>query len=961
MSLRMLKRLWSKDPCVAVMNHYGPTETTIGTVTKLITPQELGALKDRSVIGRPIAHTRALALNRQKRLVPYGAPGELYISGEGVSRGYLNQPELTAERFLVNPYFPEERMYRTGDLVRQHANGDIEFLGRIDDQVKIRGYRIEKQEIEHAARARLSIQEVYVKVIHMSRLPELALYYAPPEPIGTLTFREKLAETLPDYMIPTYFVKVDHIPLTQNGKVDAKSLPLPHEVHMNRAVHARPETALEQSLCDIWSEVLGVEQIGVDGHFFELGGHSLKGMVLISKVQAKLNKHVPLKVLFEKPTIRAMAAYLEEVDSSDITSIHPAEKQDFYPVSSAQKRMYVLQQTDPEAVTYHMPAVLMMEGALDVKRLEEAPQALIERHESLRTAFVEIDGVPVQKVYRRVPFTLEVVEVERGHERPVIDAFITPFSLHQAPLMRAKVAKLSDEKYVFMMDMHHIIADGVTRSLLIQELAELYEKKTLPPVQPHYKDYAVWRAGRKATSAPLEKQRQYWLEQYAQPPEDLAPPLDFPRPHVQSFEGDRVDRWLSAEKVQSIKTLMAEKGVSLNMVMQTAFAIFLSKLTGQTDIVIGAVTAGRTQASIERVPGMFVNTLALRHEVQLEETTAQLLEKMKDCDLSAYEHQDFPFEELVAQLDLPKDTSRNPLFSVMLTTDDRDLTLPDLDGLKLSQKQQETVQAKFDVTLGVFEEKDQVGLRFEYAAALFKKKTIQRWSQYFEQIIDEMLAKLNQPISALSILTEEEKRELINEWSGPVLDVTSDQTVHALIEAKVHEAPLQKAATFCGTSWTYEELNNRANIVAQKLISLGTKPGDRVGILTRPSLDMTAAVLGVLKAGAAFVPIDADYPAQRIAYMLEDCEAEVLLMQKGLTAPTSFTGHVLQIEDAVEGEAQEIQVHVKPTDLAYMIYTSGTTGQPKGVMVEHQSLVNLAFWHNDAFQVTNADRTAKYA
>ncbi len=949
-----------QHPCVAVMNHYGPTETTIGTVTKLITKQELDALQDRSVIGQPIAHTRALVLNRQQRLVPYGAPGELYISGEGVSRGYLKQPELTAERFLENPYYPEERMYRTGDLVRQHANGDIEFLGRIDDQVKIRGYRIEKQEIEHAARTQLSIHEVHVKVLHMSRLPELALYYTSPEIIGTLTFREKLAETLPDYMIPTYFVKVDHIPLTQNGKVDTKSLPLPHEVHMNRAVHVAPETALEQTLCDIWSEVLGVEQIGVHDHFFELGGHSLKGMVLISKMQAKLNKHVPLKVLFEKPTIHAMAAYLEKVDSSDMTSIQPAEKQDFYPVSSAQKRMYVLQQLHPEAVTYHMPAVLMMEGSLDVKQLEEALQALIERHESLRTAFVEIDGVPVQKVYRRVPFTLEVVEVENGDEQPVIDAFITPFSLHQAPLMRAKVAKLSDEKYVFMMDMHHIIADGVTRSLLIQELAELYEKKTLPPVQLHYKDYAVWQQEEKQ-QALLEKQRQYWLEQYAEPPEDLALPLDFPRPHVQSFEGDRVDRWLSPEKVQTIKALMAEKGVSMNMVMQTAFAIFLSKLTGQTDIVIGAVTAGRTHAAIERVPGMFVNTLALRQEVQLDKTTAQLLGKMKDQSLSAYEHQDFPFEELVAQLDLPKDTSRNPLFSVMLTTDDRDMTLPNLNGLKLSQKQQETVHAKFDVTLGVFEEQDQVGVRFEYATALFKKETIQRWSRYFEQIIDEMLVKLNEPISSISLLTEEEKQELINEWSGPVLNVPSGQTVHALIEAKAYQTPHQKAATFRGTSWTYEELNSRANTVASRLISNGIKRGDRVGILTRPSLDMTAAVLGVLKAGAAFVPIDADYPDQRIAYMLEDCGAEVLLMQKGLTAPSSFRGHVLFIEEAVEGEAQEMQVHVKPTDLAYMIYTSGTTGQPKGVMVEHQSLVNLAFWHNDAFQVTKADRTAKYA
>ena len=949
-----------QHPCVAVMNHYGPTETTIGTVSKLMTPHELDALKERSIIGKPIAHTRALVCNREQRLVPYGAPGELYISGDGVSKGYLNQPELTAERFLENPYFPQERMYRTGDLVRQHANGEIEFLGRVDDQVKIRGYRIEKQEIEHAARALSTIQKVYVKVINTSRLPELALYYTAPDHIGTLTFREKLSETLPDYMIPTYFVKVDHMPLTQNGKVDAKSLPLPHEAHMNRTAHAAPETALEQTLCDMWSDVLEIEKVGIDDHFFELGGHSLKGMVLISKMQAKLNQHVPLKVLFEKPTIRAIAAYLEEADASLVTSIQPAEKQDFYPVSSAQKRMYVLQQLHPESVTYHMPAVFMMEGNLDLKQLEGAIQALIDRHESLRTAFVEIDGSPVQKIYRRVPFTLQMVEVESDQVQSVVDNFMTPFSLHQAPLMRAKVAKLSDDKYVFMMDMHHIIADGVTRSLLIQELAELYEHKTLPPVQLHYKDYAVWQQEEEQQAA-LEKQRQYWLEQYAQPPEDLALPLDFPRPSVQSFAGGRVDRWLSAEKAQHVKALMAEKNVSLNMVMQTAFAILLHKLTGQHDIVIGAVTAGRTHASIERIPGMFVNTLALRHDVQLEETAEHLLEKIRDHNLSAYEHQGFPFEDLVAQLDLPKDTSRNPLFSVMMTTDERDLTLPELNGLTLSHKQQEAVQAKFDLTLGVFEEQDQVGLRFEYAAALFKKSTIQRWSQYVERIIDEMLAKLNQSISTISILTKEEERHLLDEWSGPVLDVPTDQTVHTLIEAKSQEVPHQKAATFCGTSWTYEELNNRANTVAARLISSGTKPGDRIGILTRPSLEMTAAVLGVLKAGAAFVPIDADYPAQRIAYMLEDCGAEVLLIQKGLTAPRSFTGHTLFIEEAVEGEAHEIQVPVKPTDLAYMIYTSGTTGQPKGVMVEHQSLVNLAFWHNDAFQVTKQDRTAKYA
>ncbi|MGE6632448.1 amino acid adenylation domain-containing protein, partial [Bacillus sp. NPDC077027] len=809
---------YQHHPCVAVMNHYGPTETAIGTVAKLIDPCDMAGFKKRSVIGQPIEGARALVLNGQQRLVPHGAPGELYISGEGLSRGYHNQPELTQERFLQNPYILGERMYRTGDVVRQHPNGDIEFLGRTDDQVKIRGYRIEKKEIEHVARTSGLVQDVYVKVVHTSRLPELALYYTSTDHVETLLFRQVLSAKLPEYMIPTYFVKVDEMLLTPNGKVDDQALPLPHEAHKEINEYTPPETELEQALVDIWTETLGVQSIGINDHFFELGGHSLKGMLLISKIESNLKKHVPLKVLFEQPTIRKLATYLEAADPKNVMDIQPAKKQDFYPVSSAQKRMYVLHQLHPEGVTYHMPAVLMMEGALDVEQLERALHLLVERHESLRTSFVEVDGIPVQKVHRKADLSLEVVEIEEAEAETVFQTFVRPFQLQHAPLMRAKVAKLSGERHIFMMDMHHIIADGVTRNLLIQELADLYRGKSLPPVSLHYKDFAVWQQGDKQQHM-IEQEKLYWLEQYREPVQELALPLDFPRPAVQQFAGDHVDVTLSADMTKKIEAFLRAQGVSLNMMMQTTFAILLHKLTGQTDIVIGAVTAGRGHAAVERIPGMFVNTLALRNQVNPARAFEDMLTHIKEVNLAAYEHQNYPFEDLVTQLDIPKDTSRNPLFSVMLTTDDPDRSLPELEGFQLHQTDQSTSGAKFDLTLGVFEKDGQIGLRFEYATSLFNKSTIQRWSHYFSQLISQALVQPNKPVEQLSLLTEEEKQMLLTEWNGPVLDVPTTETVHALFEQQVARVPFGKAVSFNGISWSYEELNAKANQIANQLLT----------------------------------------------------------------------------------------------------------------------------------------------
>ncbi|WP_412055576.1 surfactin non-ribosomal peptide synthetase SrfAB, partial [Bacillus inaquosorum] len=951
------------------INHYGPTEATIGAIAGRVNLSEPGAFAKRPTIGQPIANAGALVLNEALQLVPQGASGQLYITGQGLARGYLNRPQLTAERFVENPYSPGSLMYKTGDVVRRLSDGTLEFIGRADDQVKIRGYRIEPKEIETVMLSLSEIHEAVVLAVSEGGLQELCAYYTADQDIEKATLRNQLSQTLPSHMIPAFFVQVDAIPLTANGKTDRNALPKPNAAQSGRKASAAPETALEESLCRIWQKTLGIEAIGIDDNFFDLGGHSLKGMMLIANIQAELEKTVPLKALFEKPTVRQLAAYMEaSAVSGGHHVLRPADKQDMYPLSSAQKRMYVLNQLDRQTISYNMPSALLMEGELDISRLRDSLNQLVNRHESLRTSFIEANGEPVQRIIEEAVIDLHVFEAEEDEAEQKIKEFIRPFDLNNAPLIRAALLRIEAKKHLLLLDMHHIIADGVSRGIFVKELALLYKGEQLPEPALHYKDFAVWQ-NEAAQKERMKEHEAYWLSVLSGELPELDLPLDYARPPVQSFKGDTVRFRTGSETAKAVEKLLAETGTTLHMVLHAVFHVFLSKISGQRDIVIGSVTAGRMNADVQDMPGMFVNTLALRMEAEEQQTFAELLEKAKQTNLSALEHQEYPFEDLVNQLDLPRDMSRNPLFNVMVTTENPDKEQLTLQNLSISPYEAHQGTSKFDLTLGGFTDENGIGLQLEYATDLFSRETAEKWSEYVLRLLKAVAENPNQPLSSLSIVTETEKQTLLDAWKGKTLPVPTDKTVHQLFEETAQRHKDRPAVTYNGQSWTYGELNAKANRLARILIDCGISADERVGVLTKPSLEMSAAVLGVLKAGAAFVPIDPDYPDQRIDYILQDSGAKLLLKQEGISVPDSFSGDVILLDGdrtilslpLDENDEENPETDTNAENLAYMIYTSGTTGQPKGVMVEHHALVNLCFWHHDAFSMTEEDRSAKYA
>ncbi|MHC5290487.1 lichenysin non-ribosomal peptide synthetase LicB [Bacillus licheniformis] len=964
-----VERFHSRYPDTRFINHYGPTETTIGAIAKPVEPGMIRQFAERPTIGRPISGAGALVLDAFRRLVPAGAAGELYITGSGLARGYVNNRELTAAKFIENPYTPGTFMYRTGDLVRRLPNGEIEFLGRTDDQVKIRGYRIELKEIEEAFIGLEHIERaVVLSFTADSGLDELCAYIQAKRQLPVSELRERLSERLPSYMIPSYFVTVDKMPLAANGKVDRSALPEPQGLSGQSDSYRAPSTEFEKALCGIWEEVLGVRPVGLDDNFFDLGGHSLKGMMLTAEIQSKLGKKVPLKTLFDCPTAGLLARSIEADGQAEQSGIQPAEKRDWYPVSSAQQRMYALHHIEKNGTGYNMPSVLMLEGVLDTDRLRRAFADLVNRHESLRTAFVEIDGRTVQIVHEKADIDLKVIHIHEEDAEAQINRFIRPFDLSTAPLIRAELLSISSARHLLLIDTHHIIADGVSRSLFVKEIAQLYKGASLPEPKLHYKDYAVWQQ-QPDQQENIRKQEDFWLRQFKETVPELSLPLDFPRPPVQSFAGDRVHFKVSKGTALKIRRLMAKTNTTLNIVMLAVFNLFLSRLAGQKDIVVGSAAAGRTNADLKDVPGMFVNSLALKNHVPDQASFSGFLEEVKNNSLAALDHQDYPFEELIAKLDLPRDMSRNPLFNVMLTTEDPDKETLDLDGLIIKPYETSHAAAKFDLTLGAFEKDDEIGLQFEYATDLFKKQTIERWSGYLLNLLEAIAENPDASLSDLSLLDEADKRRILYEWNETVLDVPQNKTVHELFEAQVLRTPDRGAAVYNGVQWTYKELNARANRLARLLIEKGAGPEQRVGIMVKPSLEMAAGVLAILKAGAAYVPIDPGYPAERIGYVLKDSGAELLLTQSGLTMPDAFTGEVIDLNREASILAGELypeddinpSAEAQSDNLAYLIYTSGTTGQPKGVMVEHQSLVNLCYWHNDAFTVTEQDKSAKYA
>ncbi|MDU0154791.1 surfactin non-ribosomal peptide synthetase SrfAA [Bacillus cabrialesii] len=950
-----------------LLHMYGPSESTVFATYHPVDELEQHTLS--VPIGKPVSNTEVYILDRAGHVQPAGIAGELCVSGEGLVKGYYNRPELTEEKFVPHPFTSGERMYKTGDLARWLPNGDIEFIGRIDHQVKIRGQRIELGEIEHQLQTHDRVQETVVLAVDQGAGDKLlCAYFVGEGDISSQALREHAAKDLPAYMVPAVFIQMDELPLTGNGKIDRRALPLP-DASVSRGVsYVAPRNETEQKVADIWAQVLQAEQVGVYDHFFDIGGHSLAGMKMLALIHQELGVELSLKDLFQSPTVEGLAQVIASAEKGTAISISPAKKQDTYPVSSPQKRMYVLQQLEEAQTSYNMPAVLRLTGELDVERLNSVMQQLMQRHEAFRTTFEIINGETVQRIWEEADCEVAYFEAAEEETERIVSEFIKPFKLDRLPLFRMGLIKHSDTEHVLLFDMHHIISDGGSVGVLIEELSTLYDGETLEPLRIQYKDYAVWQQ-QFIQSELYKKQEEHWLKELDGELPVLTLPTDYSRPAVQTFEGDRIAFSLEAGKAAALRRLANETDSTLYMVLLASYSAFLSKLSGQHDIIVGSPVAGRSQADLSQVIGMFVNTLALRTYPKGEKTFADYLREVKETALSAFEAQDYPLEDLIGNLQVQRDTSRNPLFDAVFSMQNASIKDLTMKGIQLEPHPFERKTAKFDITMTADETDGGLTFVLEYNTALFKPETIERWKQYWMQLLDEVTDNPNQPLSSLSLVTETEKQTLLDAWKGKTLSVPTDKTVHQLFEETALRHKDRPAVTYNGQSWTYGELNAKANRLARILIDCGVCADERVGVLTKPSLEMSAAVLGVLKAGAAFVPIDPDYPDQRIDYILQDSGAKLLLKQEGISVPDSFSGDVILLDGARtilslpldENDEENPLTAAKAENLAYMIYTSGTTGQPKGVMVEHHALVNLCFWHHDVFNMTAEDRSAKYA
>ncbi|MBX9435242.1 lichenysin non-ribosomal peptide synthetase LicA [Bacillus paralicheniformis] len=946
-----------------LLHMYGPSESTVFTTYYPVNevPDDAQAIP----IGKPVSNTEVLILDSFGNVQPAGVAGELCVGGDGLVRGYFNRPELTAEKFTEHPFKTGEKIYRTGDMARWLADGCLEFIGRIDHQVKIRGQRIELGEIEHHLLTHEMVQEAAVLAVDTGKRDQMiCAYFTADQELSSEELRRYAAEGLPGYMIPSVFMQLQELPLTGNGKVDRRALPEPDVTQAAQKEYTAPRSRTEAQLADLWQEVLNVPKIGVHDNFFELGGHSLIGMTLIARIQQEMNVDLQLKDLFQAPTIETLAQAAEKTEKKSAVYIEAVPDRDTYPVSSAQKRLYVLQQIEGAEKSYHMPAVLQLEGKLDLKRLESAAQMLIKRHEAFRTTFEIKDGEPVQRIWEAAELTIDVIDADEQEAEKLIKEFIRPFDLTKAPLFRMSIIRFTGEKHLLLVDMHHIISDGASVSVLIDEMTKLYAGEALEPLRIQYKDFSVWQ--QHLLTERHKVQEEYWLKELAGELPVLTLPADYPRPSIQTFEGSRLSFALKPELVQQLRKLAKETDSTLYMVLAASYSALLSKLSGQSEVIVGSPAAGRPHTDLNRIIGMFVNTLAIRTRPEGDKPFSAFLEEVKETTLGAFEHQDYPFEELIEKLNIQRDMSRNPLFDAVFSMRNADLKDLSMEGITLKPYDFAHQTAKFDLTLTAAEEDGLLVFEMEYNTALFKHESIERWRGYWVNLLEAVAENPDARLSELSLLDEAEKRRIVQNWNETRLAVPQDKTVHELFEAQVLRTPDRGAAVYNGVKWTYKELNARANRLARLLIEKGARPEQRIGIMVKPSLEMAAGVLAILKAGAAYVPIDPSYPAERIGYVLKDSGAELLLTQTNLAAPEEFSGETLLLdsmlsEEITKDDEVNPQAGTQSDNLAYLIYTSGTTGQPKGVMVEHRSLVNLCYWHNDAFKVTEHDKSAKYA
>ncbi len=964
----VLRQWRAGHPDVTVFNSYGPTEVTVNCIEYRIDPGD--PVSDGPVpIGRPFWNTRAYVLDSVLRPTPVGVAGELYVGGDLLARGYLGRPALTAERFVADPFGPPgARMYRTGDVVRWRSDGQLQYVGRADDQVKLRGFRIELGEIQAVLGQQQGVGGAVVVVREDVPGGRALVGYVVPargETVDASSVRRKVADVLPEYMVPSAVVVLDALPLTSNGKLDRKALPKP--AFVADANGRDPRTPQEEILCGLFAEVLGLPRVGVEDSFFGLGGHSLLATRMMNRIRAVFGVELPVRAVFEAPTPAGLATRLLSAENAR-TELRPMARPAAVPLSFAQQRMWFLNTMEAGGSFYNVSRVIRVRGALDRAALEMAFTDLVARHESLRTLFAEVDGEPVQRI-------LDVDEVRSGVsfadadeadlQRTLTEISTRGFDLARDLPIRVHVLAVGPSEHVLLLVMHHIAGDGWSMAPLARDLGVAYAARAAGrepgwrPLPVQYADYALWQrevlGSEDDRDSAMAEQLAFWRQNLADLPEELPLPTDRARPAELSFEGDTADVTVEAELHARLLDLARAHGVSLFMVVQAAIATLLTRLGAGTDIPIGSPIAGRMDAALDDLIGFFVNTLVMRTDTSGNPSVGELLARVREGDLVAYSNQEVPFERLVEVINPTRSLSRHPLFQVFFALQNNTMAVIDFPGLDATVERDAIRSAKFDLAFNLQErfadDRTPLGIGgvIEFCVDLFDRETVADLATRLVALLESFVADPGARIGELDVLTEAERRRLLGQAqheggpSGTVLQKFAERLA----------ADPEAVAVRAGDRWlTYRELDGRANRLAGRLIALGVRPEEPVGVFLERCPELVVAVLAVLKAGAAYVPLHEAYPHERLRWVLQDAGVRVLITDRSPAAREFEHDCTVLLADEEPGAGDEpapvFDVAVRPKQLAYVMYTSGSTGEPKGVAISHGDLLALAddpCWH----------------
>ena len=948
--------LRNANPHVEIVNVYGPTENSDLSSCHIIDNEYESSVP----IGKPVSNSTCYILDKNQNILPIGTPGEIYVGGDGVALGYLNNDKLTKEKFIPNK-FGDGKLYKTGDLGYWEKEGIIQFVSRIDNQVKIRGFRIELKEIESKILEYGNIKECAVIIAENNNIKTLVACIATKKEIDTKNLNSYLKTKLPFYMVPSNYLCMEVLPLNINGKLDIKKLL--QKVSFTPEEILAPKNEIEKELVQIWQDTLGLENIGTNQNFFEIGGDSLSAINLINLINSRFDVQIAMKTLFDYSTIENLASHIKEIHHiSNETFIKNVSKSESYPISSAQKRIYYACKMDSEnSLLYNIPGGIIFEKALDIEKLEICLSKLINRHEALRTYFEIYNNEIVQKIQNKIDFKLDIYNDTISYDdlKNKFNEFVSPFDLSKAPLFRAKLFNLNTGGTVLFVDIHHIISDGISVSIIINELCKLYNNENLEPIKITYKDFSKWENDR-LSNGDFKNAENYWVNQFITDIPILNMPTNYPRFAIRSYEGNKIHAKFNEELTNKINNYCNQLEITPYMFFLSVYYILLYKYTGQKDIVVGSPVVGRIRNDLYNIVGMFVNSLPMRTKINSNLTFNSFINQIKELCLQNLEYQDYPFDELVNKLNIQRDTSRNPLFDVMFAYQNNGNPNINFNGINAKYYIPDTKISKFDLSLEIFPENNSLNLSFEYAKSLFNKEFITNLSNHYINIINTVLENKEIKISEINMLSVTEKNKILYEFNNTKMDYPSNKTIAQLFEDQVEKTPDNIAVVFKNQQLTYKELNEKVNSLAHYLReNENINRNDIVGIMLPRSLEMIISILAVLKTGGAYVPIDPEYPQDRIKYMLENSNSKLLLTTENLKNTVNYEN--IKCVDLNNNSIYSLSIKNLnninlPDDLVYVIYTSGSTGMPKGVSLKHKALTNLTYYldyYVEFFRPTN--------